>query len=219
MAAGRKCRHIFGSFVVLPKHLTWVTRTWLNVNVPQSPRHMIISVTARFFRSGLGELKHVRLDCKNTNEVGLSHFSVGPIFLSVKRWWEKIVKRGIIFCSIGNIGGSWRRWGSMLIGPFHCDTDIKILFKLFYWSTQWFSVSALSSLSTTIKNWKRIWTEKAGGPSRPRVFLIVNASHAPEPKCLPPVYFSASFIYSWITHNFPCYQCDKKLLKEHLWWQ
>ena len=36
----------------------------------------------------------------------------------------------------------------MLIGPHHPQQDVKIVFKLSYWSTQWLFVSALPSPST-----------------------------------------------------------------------
>ena len=44
----------------------------------------------------------------------------------------------------------FRKTSTPLIGPLYPQQDIKILFKLSYWSTQWLPVSALLSPSTII---------------------------------------------------------------------
>ena len=43
---------------------------------------------------------------------------------------------------------TWRTFLLMLIDSFHCHQDIKMQFKLSYWSIQWLSVLASALLST-----------------------------------------------------------------------
>ena len=48
------------------------------------------------------------------------------------------------------IDSTWQQWGKMLIGLLHHHPDIKILFKLSYWSNQWFFSSAWPSPYTVV---------------------------------------------------------------------
>ena len=108
--------------------------------------------------------------------------------------------------------GTWRRWGRMLIGPVHCDKDIKMLFKLSYWSTQTLTASALLSPSSVrFEHFRTLSSSNFENDSRNLQLLLVTDRtdchhHCPNPRLNLIIPFAQSTVKldhsgSWIGHS------------------